>query len=58
MDRLCEVEWTKRSLSNAIAIKNYLARQFSQKEVSIFERLLKQFELATGKHRALEGFNF
>lgn len=53
MDRPYEVEWTKRSLSNAIAIKNYLARKFNGREVSRFERLLKQFELTVSNFPTL-----
>ncbi len=44
MDRPYSVEWTKRSLLNAIAIKNYLIQKFTVKEVVKFERLLRQFE--------------
>ncbi len=53
MDKPCEVEWTKRSLLNAIVIKNYLARKFSDREVSRFERLLKQFELTVSNFPTL-----
>ena len=45
MDRPFEVEWTKRSLQNAIAKKGYLLTKFTKKEVSRFESLLRQFEL-------------
>ncbi len=45
MDNPCAVEWTKRSLLNALSIKKYLIKKFSSKEVSKFESLLKQFEL-------------
>ena len=53
MDRPYQVEWTKRSLLNAIAIKNYLIRKFSGKEVSKFEKLLKQFELTVSNFPTL-----
>ncbi|HEA31357.1 MAG TPA: type II toxin-antitoxin system RelE/ParE family toxin [Leeuwenhoekiella sp.] len=45
MDKVYEVEWTERSLLNAIAIKNYLIAKFTQKEVAKFENLLRQFEV-------------
>ena len=38
------VEWTERSLSNAIDIKSYVKRKFGQKEVRKFELLLQGFE--------------
>lgn len=44
MDKTYEVKWTKRSLLNAISIKNYLITKFTQKEVAKFESLLRQFE--------------
>lgn len=53
MDRSYEVEWTKRSLQNAIAIKKYLIRKFSAKEVSKFEKLLKQFEITVSNFPTL-----
>ena len=53
MDKSYEVEWTKRSLQNAIAIKKYLIRKFSGKEVSKFEKLLKQFELTVSNFPTL-----
>ena len=53
MDRPYQVEWTKRSLLNAIAIKNYLIRKFSGKEVSKFESLLKQFEITVSNFPTL-----
>ena len=43
MDKSYEVEWTKRSLQNAIAIKKYLIRKFSGKEVSKFELTVSNF---------------
>lgn len=45
MDKPYKVEWTKRSLQNALSIKVYLTKKFSKKEVLKFETLLKQFEL-------------
>lgn len=44
MDEPYKVEWTKRSLSNAIGIKKYILTKFSKKEVLKFERLLREFE--------------
>lgn len=44
MDKVYEVEWTNRSLLNAISIKKYLIRKFGLKESVIFEDLLKEFE--------------
>ncbi|MER3376363.1 MAG: type II toxin-antitoxin system RelE/ParE family toxin [Allomuricauda sp.] len=44
MNDLYEVQWTERSLSNALEIKAYLKRRFSGKEIVRFEELLKQFE--------------
>lgn len=53
MDNSYEVDWTKRSLVNAIDIKKYLIRKFSQKEVRKFERLLQQFELTVSNFPTL-----
>ena len=53
MDRPFEVEWTKRSLRNAIAIKGYLSTKFTKKEVSKFENLLRQFELTVSNFPTL-----
>ena len=53
MDRPYEVEWTKRSLLNAIAIKKYLNVKFTKKEVSKFESLLRQFELTVSNFPTL-----
>ena len=53
MDRSFEVEWTNRSLRNAIDIKHYLISEFSGKEVSKFENLLKQFELTVSNFPTL-----
>ncbi|MCK0192521.1 type II toxin-antitoxin system RelE/ParE family toxin [Arenibacter sp. F20364] len=53
MDRPYRVEWTKRSLLNAIAIKNYLIQKFTVKEVVKFERLLWQFELTVSNFPTL-----
>lgn len=44
MDKAHDVEWTERSLSNALAIKVYLKRKFSTREVLKFEKLLQGFE--------------
>ncbi len=44
MDNKYPVEWTRRSLQNALAIKHYLTVKFTNKEVDRFERLLKKFE--------------
>lgn len=44
MDRPYEVEWTMRSLLDAITIRDYLIKKFSKKEIAKFEGLLKQFE--------------
>lgn len=53
MDRPYEVEWTKRSLLNSIAIKNYLIVKFRRKEVFKFESLLRQFELTVSNFPTL-----
>ena len=53
MDRPYSVEWTKRSLINAIAIKNYLIQKFTVKEVVKFEKLLRQFELTVSNFPTL-----
>ncbi|MEQ9580873.1 MAG: type II toxin-antitoxin system RelE/ParE family toxin [Arenibacter sp.] len=53
MDKPYRVEWTKRSLINAIAIKNYLIQKFTVKEVVKFERLLRQFELTVSNFPTL-----
>ena len=53
MDKPFEVEWTKRSLLNALAIKNYLVKKFSKKEALRFETLLKQFELTVSNFPTL-----
>jgi len=53
MDEPYVVEWTKRSLLNAISIKKYLIKKFSSKEVSKFESLLKQFELTVSNFPTL-----
>jgi len=44
MGDIYKVIWTNRSLKNAINIKNYLSGRFSLKEVTNFEKLLKEFE--------------
>ncbi|WP_437373752.1 type II toxin-antitoxin system RelE/ParE family toxin [Maribacter litoralis] len=53
MDKPYEVEWTKRSLQNAVAIRNYLLLKFTKKEVSKFESLLRQFELTVSNFPTL-----
>ncbi|WP_027066607.1 type II toxin-antitoxin system RelE/ParE family toxin [Maribacter sp. Hel_I_7] len=53
MDKPYEVEWTKRSLQNAVAIRNYLVLKFNKKEVSKFESLLRQFELTVSNFPTL-----
>jgi plasmid stabilization system protein ParE len=53
MDKPYEVEWTKRSLLNAISIKNYLKLKFTKKEISKFESLLRQFELTVSNFPSL-----
>ncbi len=53
MDKTYEVKWTKRSLLNAISIKNYLITKFTQKEVAKFESLLRQFELTVSNFPSL-----
>lgn len=53
MDKPHEVFWTKRSLTNALAIKKYLAKKFGKKEVVKFEKLLRQFELTVSNFPTL-----
>ena len=53
MDKPFEVEWTRKSLLNALSIKDYLANKFSKKEVLKFEKLLKQFELTVSNFPSL-----
>jgi plasmid stabilization system protein ParE len=53
MDKPYLVEWTKRSLLNAIAIKKYLTVKFAKREVLKFESLLKQFELTVSNFPTL-----
>lgn len=53
MDKPFEVEWTRRSLLNGIAIKNYLIVKFTKREVSKFESLLRQFELTVSNFPTL-----
>jgi len=38
------VWWTQQSFTNARSIKEYLLRKFTEREVSNFENLLKDFE--------------
>jgi plasmid stabilization system protein ParE len=45
MSNICEVTWTKKSISNTLEIKLYLNRKFGKKDDLVwFEKLLKQFE--------------
>ena len=53
LDKPCEVEWIKRSLLNALSIKDYLSKKFSKKELLKFEKLLKQFELKVSNFPSL-----
>lgn len=53
MDKSYEVEWTNRSLRNAIKIKKYLIREFNLKSVARFESLLKEFELTVSNFPTL-----
>ncbi|SDE61429.1 hypothetical protein [Cellulophaga baltica] len=53
MDKSYQVEWTRRSLLNAIAIKKYLLSKFSKKELSNFESVLGQFEMAVSNFPTL-----
>lgn len=53
MDKAYEVEWTKRSLQNAVVIRSYLMLKFTKKEVSKFESLLRQFELTVSNFPTL-----
>ena len=53
MGKPYEVEWTKRSLRNAISIKKYLIRKFGLKEVAKFEDLLREFELTVSNFPTL-----
>ena len=43
MDKPYRVEWTKRSLLSAIAIKNHLIQKFTVKEVVKFELTVSNF---------------
>ena len=53
MDKSYEVQWTDRSLRNAIQIKKYLIRKFGQLEVKKFEGLLREFELTVSNFPTL-----
>ena len=53
MNKTHKVEWSNRSLQNAIDIKGYLIRKFSKKEVSKFESLLRNFELTVSNFPTL-----
>lgn len=39
-----KVFWSARSISGSLAIKKYLQREFSQREIDNFYRLLNDFE--------------
>jgi len=43
-EQLLSVYWTARSISDSIAIKEYLQEKFSQKEIDNFYNLLSSFE--------------
>jgi plasmid stabilization system protein ParE len=53
MGKPYEVDWTKRSLLNAISIKKYLTVKFTIREVLKFESLLTQFELTVSNFPTL-----
>lgn len=53
MGKSYEVNWTDRSLRNAITIKRYLIQKFSLKEALKFEDLLKEFELTVSNFPTL-----
>ena len=38
------VDWTNRAISDSLAIKKYLLKEFSQKEIDHFYKLLESFE--------------
>jgi plasmid stabilization system protein ParE len=44
--KVVSVSWTDRALQNAISIKAYLLKEFSNKEVDHFFSLLEAFEIA------------
>lgn len=46
MHKLCKINWSNTSLSQAASIKHYLQENFSQKEINTFYALLKSFENA------------
>lgn len=45
MNKPVEVQWTRRSLRNAQSIKKFILTRFTEREVLIFETLLKEFEI-------------
>lgn len=45
MNSPVEVRWTKRSLQNAQGIKKFIFTRFTEREVLVFEALLKEFEI-------------
>lgn len=44
MPETVTVEWTERSLLNALEISEWIRRKFSEKEVLKFRKLLQDFE--------------
>jgi plasmid stabilization system protein ParE len=38
------IEWTDRSISDSLSIKRYLEKEFSQREIDNFYKLLEAFE--------------
>lgn len=44
--KVASINWTNRSLQNAISVKRYLLLNFSEKEVESFFALLNSFEIA------------
>lgn len=53
MDKSYEVEWTNRSLQNALQIKKYLLKKFNKNAALNFEKLLKEFELTVSNFPTL-----
>src|SRR5438045_2244145 len=43
-DHYVFVDWTDRSISDSLVIKKYLEKEFSQKEIENFYKLLEAFE--------------
>lgn len=44
--KVVSIYWTNRALQNAISIKAYLSKNFSDKEIDNFFSLLNAFEIA------------